>query len=74
MPGHRPKFGDTLIPTLAKGIANIDSLAQAAIKAREAKDEREQQLAFAREESQKDRAFQQKQFEFNKEQANTRLM
>tara|TARA_R100000234_G_scaffold119577_2_gene102929 strand:+ start:5862 stop:7016 length:1155 start_codon:yes stop_codon:yes gene_type:complete len=74
MPGHRPKFGDTLIPTLAKGIANIDSLAQAAIKAREAKDEREQQLAFAREESQKDRAFRQQQFEFNKNQADIKLM
>ena len=74
MPGHRPEFGDTLIPTLARGIANIDSLARTAIKAREAQDARAQELAFAREESQKDRAFRQQQFEFNKEQAKNNLM
>ena len=74
MPGHRPEFGDTLIPTLARGIANIDSLARSAIKAREAQDARAQELAFAREESQKDRAFRQQQFEFNKEQAKNNLM
>tara|TARA_A100000172_G_scaffold78511_1_gene64199 strand:+ start:500 stop:1603 length:1104 start_codon:yes stop_codon:yes gene_type:complete len=45
MPGHRPEFGDTLIPTLARGIGNIDSIAREAMRARERQDTRDQELA-----------------------------
>ena len=81
MPGHRPEFGDTLIPTLARGIGNLDSIAREAIRARERQDVRNKELAIDQrnfEANQRQLQIQNKrqeqQFQFQKEQARNRLM